>query len=212
MRKLIIKMSISIDGFVAGINGETDWMFKNGDDQSRAWVLHICETAGIHIMGRKTFEVMASYWPTATNSFAAAMNRIPKALFTNNSYDPKTEAFSAGKVFFKQAQQGKDVVNEENMEAISSWANARVFDGDLIAGIKALKAEDGSPILAHGGAEFMRSLIETELIDEYHLITHPIALGTGLPIFDGLSRFLDLKLVNVQVFPGGVVAHSYCPV
>lgn len=107
MRKLIIKMSISIDGFVAGINGETDWMFKNGDDQSRAWVLHICKTAGIHIMGRKTFEVMASYWPTATNSFAAAMNRIPKALFTNNSYDPKTEAFSAGKVFLNKRSKVK---------------------------------------------------------------------------------------------------------
>ncbi len=89
--------------------------------------------------------------------------------------------------------------------------NARVFDAGLIEGIKALKAESGKPILAHGGAEFMRSLIETGLIDEYHLITHPIALGTGLPIFDGLSKPCELKLMHAQVFPGGVVAHTYCP-
>jgi len=58
----------------------------------------------------------------------------------------------------------------------------------------------------------MRNLIETGLIDEYHLVTHPVALGTGLSIFNRLSECLDLKLVDVQVFPGGVVAHSYCPV
>ncbi|MGJ1225701.1 dihydrofolate reductase family protein [Sphingobacterium siyangense] len=195
MRKLIMKMSVSIDGFVAGIHGELDWMFKSGDDHSSAWVLNICESAGVHLMGRKTFEVMASYWPASTNPFAAAMNEIPKAVFTKKGYHPKTEDFA----------------HNAKLPAHSSWMNARVFDAGLIEGIKELKAESGKPLLAHGGAEFMRSLIETGLIDEYHLITHPIALGTGLPIFDGLSRCLDLKLVNVQVFPGGVVAHTYCP-
>ncbi|WP_312745190.1 dihydrofolate reductase family protein [Sphingobacterium multivorum] len=195
MRKLIMKMSISIDGFVAGIHGELDWMFKSGDDHSSAWVLNICESAGIHLMGRKTFEVMASYWPASTNPFAVAMNEIPKAVFTKEGYHPKT----------------KDFADNTKLPANSSWMNARVFDAGLIEGIKALKAESGKPILAHGGAEFMRSLIETGLIDEYHLITHPIALGTGLPIFDGLSKPCELKLMHAQVFPGGVVAHTYCP-
>jgi len=211
MRKLIMKMSISIDGFVAGVNGETDWMFKSGDDHSRDWVLNICASAGIHIMGRKTFEVMSSYWPTAKNPFAKAMNDIPKAVFTRKGYDPTAQGFSNLASFEQLNDQGAYSVNEKNNPAKSSWMNAQVFDGDLIAGIKELKGESGSPIMAHGGAEFMRSLIETGLIDEYYLVTHPVALGSGLPIFNGLSKILDLKLVDAQVFPGGVIAHSYRP-
>jgi len=206
-----MKMSISIDGFVADINGETGWMFKSGDDYSRAWVLNICASAGIHIMGRKTFEVMASYWPTATNPFAGAMNEIPKAVFTRRGFNPTVKGFANKLKAERLNEQEADFVNSEGNSLSSSWMDARVFDGDLLRGIKELKAESGSPIVAHGGAEFMRSLIETGLIDEYHLITHPIALGTGMPIFDGLSKPCELKLMDAQVFPGGVIAHTYRP-
>lgn len=206
-----MKMSISIDGFVADVNEETGWMFKSSDDHSRAWVLNICASAGIHIMGRKTFEVMASYWPTATNPFARAMNEIPKAVFTRKGYNPTVKDFSNKTKVEKLNEQEADFVDRARKLANASWTDARVFDGDLLSGIKELKAEPGRPIVAHGGAEFMRSLIETGLIDEYHLITHPIALGAGVPIFDGLSKPCELKLVNAQVFPGGVIAHTYCP-
>jgi dihydrofolate reductase len=93
--------------------------------------------------------------------------------------------------------------------AAVSWAEARVFDGDLADNILRLKREPGNPILAHGGAGFMHSLIGTGLIDEYHLLIHPAALGAGMPIFNGLSKPLNLKLVDVKVFPGGAVAHTY---
>jgi len=85
---------------------------------------------------------------------------------------------------------------------------ARVFDGDLAEEIRKLKSEPGKPILAIGGAGFMRSLIATGLIDEYHLVTHPVVLGEGLTIFNGVPR-MDLKLVDVKAFPGGIVAHTY---
>ena len=78
---------------------------------------------------------------------------------------------------------------------------ARVFDGDLAEEIRKLKSEPGKPILAIGGAGFMRSLIATGLIDEYHLATHPVVLGEGLTIFNGVPR-MDLKLVDVKAFPG----------
>lgn len=100
----------------------------------------------------------------------------------------------------------------EQSPAAASWAEARVFDGDLAQGIRTLKAESGNPILAHGGAGFMRSLITTGLIDEYHLVTHPIVLGSGMPIFTGLVKPLDLKLVDVKVFPKGASVHTYHPV
>lgn len=81
MRKLIMKMSITMDGFVASLDGMNDWIFKSSDETSRAWSLERSYGASLIIMGRKSFESMASYWPTAPGPFAAPMNTIPKAVF-----------------------------------------------------------------------------------------------------------------------------------
>ena len=77
-----MKMSVSVDGFVAGVNGENDWIFQTGDKESLAWSVGQSWEAGLIIMGRKSFALMAPYWPTATGPFAAPMNEIPKAVFT----------------------------------------------------------------------------------------------------------------------------------
>ncbi|NML37707.1 dihydrofolate reductase family protein [Chitinophaga sp. G-6-1-13] len=191
MRKLMMKMSISLDGFVAAANGKGDWMFKAADEKSSAWVRELCESAGLHIMGSKSFHDMAPYWPTSPLPIARAMNEIPKAVFTQK-----------GMTIPPAADQSPAAV---------SWAGTRIFNGDLAGEIRQLKAEPGQPILAHGGAGFMRSLIETGLIDEYHLVVHPVALGAGLPIFSDLSQPLELKLVDTNVFPGGIVVHTYHP-
>ena len=191
MRKLMMKMSISIDGFVSGPNGKNDWIFRSSDEESRAWVLQSTREAGLLIMGRKSFEEMSPYWPTATGPLAAAMNEIPKAVFTQKGFKVSPGASST--------------------PAAVSWAETRVVDGDLAERIRQLKQEPGKPILAFGGAGFMRGLIGTGLIDEYHLVIHPVALGSGLPIFNDLAKPFDLKLVAAKAFPGGVVVHSYQP-
>jgi len=74
-----------------------------------------------------------------------------------------------------------------------------------------IKVQPGKPIVAIGGAGFMRSLIATGLIDEYVLASHPVALGSGLPIFTDLAEPLYLKLVDVKVFPAGGMARTYHP-
>jgi dihydrofolate reductase len=143
-------------------------------------------------MGRKSFEVLAPYWPTAPGPFAAPMNEIPKAVFTQkryNGFDPGPDASPAA----------------------ASWTEARVFDGDLAEGIRKLKAEPGKPIVAIGGAGFMQSLIASGLIDEYVLAIHPVALGSGLPIFTSLEKPLYLKLADSKAFPGGAIAQTYHP-
>lgn len=122
------------------------------------------------------------------------MNKIPKATFTKKGFkgiDPE------------------HTTNAEQSPALASWAKARIFDGDLTVAIKDLKAESGKPIVAIG-AGFMQSLIATGLIDEYHLAIHPVALGSGLPIFNGLEIPLYLKLADVKTFPGGIIAKTYC--
>ena len=201
MRKLIMKMSMSLDGFVSDLNGGNDWIFKTGDEESKAWSVGIFREVGLIIMGRKSFESMVPYWPTATGPFAAPMNEIPKAVFTKKGFAVK----NAGTY-----NEARGIVQNAGASAAErSWGDARVFDGDLAEEIKKLKAEPGKPIIALGGAGFMRSLIETGLIDEYQLPIHPVALGSGLPIFSGLATPLYLKLADTKVFPGGVVAHTY---
>jgi dihydrofolate reductase len=194
MRKLMMKMSITVDGFVGGPNGENDWVFRSSDETSRTRSAGQILEAGLIIMGRKSFENMAPYWPTATGPFAAPMNEIPKAVFTKKGFK------GIGPIQTTTAEQSRGAV---------SWTEARVFDGDLAEEIKKLKSEPGKPVVAIGGAGFMRSLIATGLIDEYHLNTHPVVLGRGLTIFDDVAQPLDLKLVDVKAFPGGIVTRVY---
>src|ERR1700744_5002885 len=81
MRELILKMSITVDGFVGGPGGEIQGVF--GDDpEAKAWTVATVWNASLHIMGSRTFHDMAAYWPTSTEVFAPPMNQIPKAVFT----------------------------------------------------------------------------------------------------------------------------------
>src|SRR5215469_12425791 len=86
MRKLIMKMNFTLDSFVGGPNGENDWVFRSSDEESRAAAVAQFWENGLIIMGRKSFENLARYWPTASGPFAAPMNEIPKAVFTKSGY------------------------------------------------------------------------------------------------------------------------------
>src|SRR5258708_2013995 len=86
MRQLIMKMSMTIDGFVGSPNGGNDWVIKSSDETSKASGVERFWQVGLIIMGRKSFEAMAPYWPTAPGPFAAPMNEIPKAVFTKSGF------------------------------------------------------------------------------------------------------------------------------
>jgi dihydrofolate reductase len=79
MGKLMMKMSISVDGFVGAANGEIDWIFKTTDLEATTWIIGLCRESGLHIMGSKTFHDMASYWPTSTEALAAPPLRLPRS-------------------------------------------------------------------------------------------------------------------------------------
>jgi len=191
MRKLILKMSVSLDGFVCDAHGGKEWLFQTGDAESAAWSVREIKEAGLIIMGRKSFEEMAPYWPTATGPFAEPMNSIPKAVFTKKGF------------------KGIGPIPSATQEQSASWTGAQIFDGDLAEAVRGLKAQAGKPIVAIGGAGFAQSLIATGLVDEYHLAVHPVALGSGLPIFSGLKAPLYLKPGGVNVFPMGTIAYTY---
>ena len=213
MRKLILKMDVSLDGFVTGLKGESDWIFETCDEGCTTWEVEGISQAGLHVMGRKTFDAMASYWPSSTNPFAAAMNAIPKLVFTR-SKKIDFDAISIEAQDFKDAdaddekKQQKRASPEETKKNQRSWREALVAS-DIVSEIARQKALPGGPLIAYGGASFARELIKLDLIDEYRLVVHPIALGKGLPIFDALEKPRALKLVSSSVFPSGATAHIF---
>jgi dihydrofolate reductase len=92
------------------------------------------------------------------------------------------------------------------------WSETRVLRGDLAEEVEGLETEPGKVVLAHGGASFARALAASGLVDEYRLRVHPVALGSGLPVFSGLTGRLRLALVDARTFPNGVAVHTYRPV
>jgi len=155
--------------------------------------LDLLGQAGLHAVGRRSYEQWVGFWPTSTMPMAAAMNEIPKAVFSRSGTVslPNLEGIAA------------------EPAVLESWQNPYCGGADVVADVQRLKEEDGKPILAHGGASFATSLIAANLVDLFHLVVHPVALGSGLPIFSGLEKPLDLKLVEARQFDTGVVIKSY---
>jgi dihydrofolate reductase len=200
MRILILKMSVTLDGFVALPNGDQPWIQKTiADKEATKWTLETIRAAGAHAMGSKTFRDMASYWPYSTEAFAEPMNRIPKVVFTGKGKpdpDVTKPAPKAGKA-------------QPSPETLASWREPRVASGPLAEEIAKLKQESGGPIIAYGGASFSQSLVREHLPDEIQLLIHPIAIGRGLPLFTSLAEPMQLELVEAKSFPSGSVAHVY---
>ena len=207
MRKLILRMNLSLDGFMGGPNGEIDWIFRSFDASASAHAVATLWQAGVHIMGSRTFRDMAAYWPNSTDPIAAPMNEIPKVVFTHKGLEqPSTTRALAD----APRLRAEDSV-AATPSILESWTNPGIARGELAAEIARLKQEPGKPILAHGGASFARSLVRERLPDEYWLLVYPVALRRGLSPFAELEKPLDLKLMNKTAFDGGVVEHVYRP-
>lgn len=200
MRKLILAMSMTLDGFVSDPKGDVQWIFS-GDQEAIAWKVQKLGDAGLIIMGSRSFRDMSPFWPTSNSVFAPPMNQIPKAVFSKQGPAVLEPAIAA----IKNAKSG------ELLPGAESWPAAHICTGNLADEIAKLKAQDGRPIVALGGAAFARSLIAQNLIDEYALMVHPIALGKGVAIFSDLPAPRPLELVSSKAFPLGSVAQIYRP-
>jgi dihydrofolate reductase len=180
-RKVILKMVTSLDGFATSPDGTHGWMFEWFDDDSLARNLRALEEAGVHAMGRRSYEIMGPHWATSEGPIASAMNEKPKAVFSHTL---------------------------EHAE----WGPAEIFGGDLSAEIANLKArDDEGTILVHGGPNFAQSLTRLGLVDEYHLSTIPLAIGTGRSPFAKLDQHLKLDVVEEQRFRSGALAQILVP-
>ncbi len=211
MKKLVLKMSLSVDGFVAGPKGELDWIFRTESKDAEAWESSVLRNASLHLMGSRTYHDMAAWWPTSKERLVApAMNEIPKAIFSRRGVGPPSKKLTSMAVKSARAAHRAQGA-KRSAEVWESWLHPLVCTGNLATEVKRLKRSTGKPLLAHGGAGFARSLIETGLIDEFHFLVHPVALGEGMPIFRDVSRPIDLRLVDSIPFRSGAVAQIYRP-
>jgi dihydrofolate reductase len=182
MRRLVLQMGVTVDGYVAGQGGEGDWGLPAEHPEVRAWKVASLHQVGTHIMGRVTYEQMAGYWPTAAGDYAAFMNNLPKVVFS--------------KTLPAAGWAGSRIARGDLAEEI--------------AVLKA--ESDGDIIMAHGGAAFVQALSRLGLIDEYRLVILPVALGSGLPLFKDLAKPLRVDLVEARSFPDGTVINVYLPI
>jgi dihydrofolate reductase len=212
-RKLVLKMSISLDGFIAGPNDEVDWIFRSsGGDDSTEWVLDTLREAGVHIMGSRSYYDMAAFWPFSDMPIAPPMNDVPKVIFSRNGIKngPQAERMT-------QALAEATARNAERhgvtptATVLQSWTEPMVASGDLVEEVLRLKEQPGNFILAHGGARFAQSLVAAGLVDEYRLAIHPVVLGQGQPLFSALRSPADLRLISMTPFRSGAVAAVYQP-
>ncbi len=187
MRKLKLQMQMTIDGFVAGPNGEMDWMMsEDEDDEAKNRVNELIDSSDTILMGRKMTEGFVNYWTSVLENpespeyaFAKKMVDTPKVVFTKTLDE-------------------------------SPWANTVLAKGDLLEEVNRLKNQTGKDILVYGGADFVSSLIKENLIDEYNFFINPTAIGRGMTIFGKLEdKSLSLKLNRSQSYNYGMVVNTY---
>jgi dihydrofolate reductase len=183
-RRLILYMSMSLDGFVARRDGVIDWLDPSvkrrvaHDDVRHRAVLELLGQTGMLVLGRRVYEDMVQAWPVTQSPMADLMNALPKVVFSSTLSEVE-------------------------------WSNARVSNRPLEEEIPELKRQAEKDIVVFGGARFVRSLARHRLIDEYRLTVHPVALGDGLPLLHGLPEPLRLELVSSTAYADGAVTHTY---
>lgn len=181
MREVILYMSMSLDGFVGSDREHPGMSIPEGDELTQ-WKLDRVRRAGAHLMGRVTYQEMASYWPHSDGLYAAPMNDIPKVVFSRTLSDAEAD-----------------------------WPETRVARGDLATDIAAVKAEDGADVIVWGGGGLAGALAAADLIDEYRLLVQPMVLGRGQSLFGQLPESRHLDLVDCTPYASGVVVHVYRP-
>ncbi|WP_037499439.1 dihydrofolate reductase family protein [Solirubrobacter soli] len=180
-RKVVLKMVVSLDGFATSPDGTHGWMFEFFGDDSGEWNLRALEEAGVHAMGRRSYEIMGPHWAASEGPIASAMNEKPKAVFSRT------------------------------LEK-ADWGPVEIFGDDLAAAIADLKArDDAGTILVHGGPGFAQSLTRLGLVDEYQLMTVPIAIGAGRSPFAELGEHLKLDVVKEERFKSGALGQILVP-
>ena len=184
MRRLTVFNNVSLDGYFTDAKGDMSWAHNN-DPEWNAFAAENASGGGALLLGRITYELMASYWPTAQAmasmpAVAKGMNSMPKFVASRTLREP-------------------------------AWSNTTVLTGDLGAAVRTLKQEPGPDIAILGSGSIVSRLAQEGLIDEFQLVLHPIAIGKGRTLFEGVTEKLTLTRTKSRTFGNGSVFVCYEP-
>lgn len=181
LRKLRLQVQMSVDGCIAGPNGEMDWMVGLSDDELVKYAYKLTESVDTILLGRKMTDGFISYWSDVMNkpddpwyAFAKKMIEIPKIVFTKT-------------------------LNK------SRWINTDIATGNLVEEVNKIKSQT----VVYGGASLDSSLIKEKLIDEFYLFINPVAIGNGMTIFKDLNEIQKYTLIESKAFECGKVLLRY---
>jgi dihydrofolate reductase len=190
MRKLIVSTFLTLDGVMQapGGPGEDDsggfayggWTVPHFDEQVGQAMGELTSRPFAMVLGRKTFDIMAAYWPTA----------------------PEEEG---GKIF----NEATKYVASRGRPRLDRWSNSVLIEGDAAEGIAALKQQDGPELQVHGSANLLQTLLRHDLVDQFHLLVFPVVVGSGKRLFADGTIPAGLKLVDSKVSASGVVIGTY---
>jgi dihydrofolate reductase len=194
MRKVVVNEFMSLDG-VAQAPGAADedtaggfehggWHLRYFDDASQQWVLKSITEAGGFLLGRRTFEIFAAYWPSAPEEeqvIAEPLNNKPKYVASTTLSDPL------------------------------EWQSSTVLKGDVAQAVAGLKQEDGADVHVIGSTQLVQTLIEHDLVDELRVMLDPLLLGGGKRIFPEDGELRPMRLVDSTVTTTGAILMRYAP-
>lgn len=186
MRKLIAFNNITLDGYFAGTEGDLGWTKDQDDPEFDAFVADNAKGGGQLLFGRVTYELMAGYWPTP--------------LAKQNDPGVAERINSLPKVVFSRTLDK------------ASWNNTQLVKDDLSAQVRKMKDEAGPDMAVLGSGSIVAQLARDRLIDEFHVVLNPVALGKGRTLFEGIRGRIRLKLTKTRTFASGKVFLSYEPV
>ncbi|TDD20172.1 dihydrofolate reductase [Actinomadura sp. KC06] len=183
MRRVVLYMMTSVDGFIAGPDGDLDWMISP-DEERQAEGLEQLDAIDTALIGRGVYEDMVRYWPTASGEYADRINAMPKLVFSRRS---------------------------EQLSWNNAHIVPVAGDADLAEQVTRLKSEPGKDMVLFGGARLAQSFVRLALVDEYRLCVQPVALGSGRPLFGDLESRTALTLTATHPFPSGAALTTYRP-
>jgi dihydrofolate reductase len=185
MRKLILVVHTSLDGFVAGSKGELDGFDAN--EENLQFVCKITKEADTAIFGRISYELLDSYWPTAKDRPKATKGEILYSKWYNN----------AKKIIFSKTMTGEGI------------DNTIILSDNISDEIKKIKGQTGKDILIFGSPSVAQKLMQLDLVDSYWIFINPIIFGQGIPLFSGKAEKSKLKLLATRLFANGEIALNY---
>jgi dihydrofolate reductase len=185
MRKLVLFMHVSLDGFAADVNSGLEWVAY--DSELQQYADGIVSTVGAPVYGRVTYELMAGYWPGVLN-------------------DPN--ASERNKAHAQWVDQATKIVFSKTMKK-AEWNNTIVINDNIAEEINKLKQQPGKDLVIFGSPGLAHSFMELDLIDEYQLTLGPVLLGSGIPAYDSIKNKTNLKLVKATPLKSGVIGLHY---